>query len=68
MSSSLSSGLSYRSISGLQNWRIHYNISLGDFATKNNRLGLVLLRTYTIGVLVLVNNVGSKRRRRVCVS
>lgn len=64
----LSLGLSYRSTSGLQDWWIYYNTSLGDFAIKNDRLKLALSRTYTIGVSVPIDNAGSKCRRKVYIS
>jgi len=66
--SRLSLGLSYRSTLGLQDWQIHYNAFLGNFAIKNNRLGLALLRTHIIGVSVPINNIESKRRRKVYIS
>jgi hypothetical protein len=64
----LGSGLSYRKTLGLQDWRIYCKVSLGNFATKNERLGLVLSRTQTTGVLVPINSAGSERRRKVRVS
>ena len=46
----------------------HCNASSGDFATKNQRLGLALSRTHTAGVSVPINNARSERRRTVRVS
>jgi hypothetical protein len=59
---------SYRSTSGLQDWRIHYNASSSDFTTKKESLGLALSRTHTASASVLINNARSKRRRNVRVS
>ena len=39
-----------------------------EMVIKNKKLELVLLHTQTAGVLVLINNIGNKYRKKVYVS